>query len=99
MSYTQHAPVTQLIWDRLWVTAPLSLFAMGISIGAVLPLGILAARRRGKPLDTAIMALAQAGIAVPSFWLGMLLALLFAVTLRWRTSRARISSGPREPRA
>src|SRR5690606_41077352 len=43
----------------------------------------LAARRRGKALDTAIMVLAQTGVAVPSFWFGMLLALLFAVTLGW----------------
>ena len=83
MSYTQRAPVAQLIWDRLGVTVPLSLFAMLISMVVGLPLGILAARRRGKALDTAIMVLAQTGVAVPSFWFGMLLALLFAVTLGW----------------
>ncbi|MDP2782884.1 ABC transporter permease [Devosia sp.] len=83
MSYTQRAPVAHLIWDRLGVTAPLSLFAMLISMVVGLPLGILAARRRGKALDTAIMVLAQTGVAVPSFWFGMLLALLFAVTLGW----------------
>src|SRR5690606_36231518 len=42
-----------------------------------------AARRRGKLLDTAIMVTAQTGIAIPNFWFGMLLTLLFAVTLRW----------------
>lgn len=83
MSYTQRAPVAQLIWDRLGVTLPLSVFAMIISIVVGLPLGIVAARRRGKALDTAIMVLAQTGVAIPSFWFGMLLTLLFAVTLRW----------------
>jgi peptide/nickel transport system permease protein len=83
MSSTQSVPVAQLIWDRLGVTVPLSLFAMALSMAVGLPLGILAARRRGKPLDTIIMVLAQTGVAVPSFWFGMLLTLLFAVTLRW----------------
>tara|TARA_R110002020_G_scaffold50791_25_gene143779 strand:- start:245 stop:1198 length:954 start_codon:yes stop_codon:yes gene_type:complete len=83
MSYTQRAPVGALIWGRLGVTVPLSLLAMGLSMLIGLPLGILAARRRGKALDTAIMVLAQTGIAIPGFWLGMLLALVFAVQLRW----------------
>ena len=83
VSYTQQAPVGRLIWDRLGVTLPLALFAMLISMAVGLPLGILAARRRGKALDTAIMVLAQTGVAIPNFWFGMLLTLLFAVTLRW----------------
>ncbi len=83
ISYTQNAPVAQLIGERLWVTLPLSGMAMLISVVIGLPLGIIAARLRGKLPDTGIMILAQAGIAIPSFWFGMLLALLFAVSLRW----------------
>lgn len=83
MSYTQRAPVAELIWGRLGVTLPLSIMAMVISVVVGLPLGIMAARRRGKPLDTMVMVLAQTGIAIPNFWFGMLLTLLFAVTLRW----------------
>jgi peptide/nickel transport system permease protein len=83
VSYTQRAPVAALIGERLAVTLPLALAAMVISMLVGLPLGILAARRRGKALDTAIMILAQAGVAIPNFWFGMLLTLLFAVTLRW----------------
>jgi peptide/nickel transport system permease protein len=82
-SYTQRAPVAELIWGRLGVTLPLSVFAMVISMVVGLPLGILAARRRGKALDTIIMVTAQTGVAIPNFWFGMLLTLLFAVTLRW----------------
>jgi peptide/nickel transport system permease protein len=82
-SYTQRAPVAELIWGRLGVTLPLSVFAMVISMAVGLPLGILAARRRGKALDTIIMVAAQTGVAIPNFWFGMLLTLLFAVTLRW----------------
>ncbi|MDB5527913.1 MAG: transporter permease [Devosia sp.] len=83
ISYTQSAPVAQLIAERLWVTLPLAVFAMIISMLVGLPLGILAARMRGRAPDTGIMLLAQMGIAIPNFWFGMLLALLFAVSLRW----------------
>ncbi|QQR38247.1 ABC transporter permease [Devosia rhizoryzae] len=82
-SVTQRLPVAQLIVERLAVTLPLTILAMLISMIVGLPLGILAARRRGKPADTALMILAQTGVAVPNFWFGMLLTLVFAVTLRW----------------
>jgi peptide/nickel transport system permease protein len=83
MSYTQRAPIADLIWGRLGVTLPLAVLAMIISVVVGLPLGIMAARRRGKALDTVVMVLAQTGIAIPNFWFGMLLTLLFAVALRW----------------
>lgn len=83
MSQTQKLPVANLIAARMAVTLPLTLFAMVVSIVIGLPLGILAAMHRGKPLDTILMVIAQAGVAVPNFWFGMLLTLLFAVTLRW----------------
>jgi peptide/nickel transport system permease protein len=82
-SFTQNAPVGGLIAERLGVTLPLALLAMILSGAIGLPLGILAARHRGSFADTGLMALARAGIAVPNFWLGMLLVLLFSVTLRW----------------
>ena len=83
VSVTQRAPVAALIAERLAVTLPLTLIAMAISMAVGLPIGILAARRRGKATDTALMVLAQTGVAIPNFWFGMLLTLLFAVTLRW----------------
>ncbi|MDB5587770.1 MAG: peptide transporter, partial [Devosia sp.] len=67
----------------LWVTLPLSMIAMGLSMAIGLPIGILAARRRGSAADAGLMTLAQFGIAVPNFWFGMLLVLLFAVGLHW----------------
>jgi peptide/nickel transport system permease protein len=83
LSYTQGQPVGQLIAERLGVTIPLTLMAMIHSAGIGLPIGILAARRRGSFADTGLMVLAQLGVAIPNFWFGMLLVLLFAVTLRW----------------
>ncbi len=83
ISYTQHAPVASLIGGRLGVTIPLTVFAMILSAGIGLPMGILAARKRGSFADTSLMVLSQLGVAVPNFWFGMLLVLLFSVTLRW----------------
>jgi peptide/nickel transport system permease protein len=83
VSQTQKLPVAGLMVERMSVTLPLTVVAMVISVAIGLPLGILAARHRGKPIDTALMVLAQTGVAVPNFWFGMLLTLLFAVTLHW----------------
>lgn len=82
-SYTQGQPVGSLIAGRLGVTIPLTLFAMILSAAIGLPIGILAARKRGSVADTGLMVLAQFGVAIPNFWFGMLLVLLFSVTLRW----------------
>lgn len=83
ISYTQGVPVADLIAGRLGVTLPLTIFAMILSAGIGLPMGLLAARKRGSLADTGLMALSQLGVAVPNFWFGMLLVLLFSVTLRW----------------
>lgn len=83
LSHTQRLPVAQLVAERMAVTLPLSIFAMIISVVVGLPIGILAAMQRGKATDTGLMVLAQTGVAIPNFWFGMLLTLLFAVTLRW----------------
>ena len=82
-SHTQGLPVAELVAERMAVTLPLALIAMVVSVVIGLPIGIVAAMRRGKATDTALMVLAQTGVAVPNFWFGMLLTLLFAVTLRW----------------
>lgn len=76
-------PVGTLIGGALGVTIPLTLLAMILASGIGVPAGIFAARRRGSIGDTALTVLARIGVATPNFWLGMLLVLLFAVTLRW----------------
>ena len=82
-SVTQRAAIGGLIAERMSVTLPLTGMAMLLSMAIGLPLGILAAMRRGKATDTGLMILAQTGIAIPNFWFGMLLTLVFAVGLRW----------------
>lgn len=82
-SFSQGISVSALISERLVVSLPLAIWAMALSILIGLPLGIFAARAQGKPLDTGLMILAQAGIAIPNFWFAMLLVIVFAVGLKW----------------
>jgi peptide/nickel transport system permease protein len=82
-SLNYQKPVGSLIRDRLGVSVPLSLGAALLACLIALPLGILAALRRGTVLDPMITAASQLGAAIPSFWLGLMMILLFAVRLHW----------------
>jgi len=83
ISYTYRVPVSELIADRLWVSLPLTLYALALSCLIAFPVGILAAANRGRATDVGIMGATQFGIAVPNFWFAMLLVLVFATGLRW----------------
>lgn len=76
-------PVAELIADRLPVTASLAILSIAMTIAIAVPLGIAAARSQRKAAGWWISLLTQLGLAVPSFWLGILLVLLFALTFRW----------------
>lgn len=82
-SYTYGVPVAGLILERLAVTLPLAFMAVGLSIAIALPLGVLAARYRGGVIDNFCGLFSHLGISVPSFWIGLLLILLFSTTLGW----------------
>jgi peptide/nickel transport system permease protein len=82
-SLRYNTPVTTQILARLPNTAMLAVAAMLVAIAFAIPLGILAAVFRGTAIDHAAMTLALAGISMPNFWLGPLLAILFAVYLGW----------------
>jgi peptide/nickel transport system permease protein len=82
-SFRYNTPVTTQILARLPNTAMLAVAAMLVAIAFAIPLGILAAVFRGTAIDHAAMTLALAGISMPNFWLGPLLAILFAVYLGW----------------
>lgn len=75
-------PVNQMLIERLPLTTELALSALIIAIGVGVPLGIIAARRHNTAVDTGTMALANIGVSMPVFWLGLMLAYLFAVVLR-----------------
>lgn len=82
-SLTYGVPVTQLLGDRLRITLPLAAITLILSLALGVPVGVAAAARRGRLSDTAIMLGAQLFKAIPDFWGGVLLILLFAVLLRW----------------
>ena len=82
-SISYDTPTAELIVERLRVTLPLALLAMGLSVVLSLALGVYAAARHNQLGDYGVMAASQLGIALPSFWFAILLILLFAVKLQW----------------
>ncbi|MEM9798417.1 MAG: ABC transporter permease [Pseudomonadota bacterium] len=82
-SYTYRVPVADLVADRIGVSAPLAAYALILTVLIALPVGLIAASRRGEPADWGIMGATQLGIAIPNFWFAMLLVAVFAVWLRW----------------
>jgi peptide/nickel transport system permease protein len=75
-----------LVAERIPTTLALTLPALGIKIGLGIPAGIYAALHRNSWVDRLVMAVAVAGFTVPSFVLGLLLVLVFAVQLGWLPS-------------
>ncbi|MBI4888060.1 MAG: ABC transporter permease [Acidobacteria bacterium] len=82
-SLRTNEPVATAVVDRLPATMELAAAAMVIAIGAALPLGIIAAVGRGTVVDHAATTLSLVGVSIPNFWLGPLLAIVFAVELGW----------------
>lgn len=80
--YSDESMISMLL-SHLGPTLSLTVFALAISLIVAVPLGILAARKRGALADNAISVFSMIGISMPSFLLGLLLMLVFAVTLRW----------------
>ncbi|HZW98674.1 MAG TPA: ABC transporter permease [Trueperaceae bacterium] len=82
-SLNYRRPVSGLIADRLRVSVPLALGAALVACLIAFPVGIFAALRRGTVWDPLLTSLSQVGAAIPSFWLGLIFILYFAVELRW----------------
>jgi peptide/nickel transport system permease protein len=83
LSFTQFRPVAQIIAERVGPTMRLMTVAMGMSIVLALGAGLLSALRRYSWADTLITAVSFVGLAMPVFWLGLMLQLLFSVQLGW----------------
>ena len=82
-SFRYGTPVTREIGARLARTAQLAFAAMAVAILLAVPLGTLAAVFRDRLIDQAAMTLSLVGVSLPNFWLGPLLAMVFAVGLGW----------------
>ncbi len=83
LSFQDRRPVAAILGERLPATLELTLAALGLALLLALPLGVLAARHRGSPLDSGAMGLSLVGISIPNFWLGPLLILVFSLWLGW----------------
>jgi len=76
-------PVATLIKQRAEATVSLTIFAMLISVGMGVPLGIVAAWKKGSWIDRLVMVIAVSGFSMPVFWLGFVLVYVFAISLAW----------------
>jgi peptide/nickel transport system permease protein len=84
-------PVLELVTQKLPVTLQLGAMAMLIAVAIGIPAGIVAAVARGTWWDSAANAVALWGLSTPNFWLGILMILLFSVTLGWLPASGYVS--------
>lgn len=82
-SLWQHQPAFNLVVDRLQATASLGALALALTIVIAVPCGVLAAVYRGTVVDRLVMSIALLGQTLPTFWIGIVFILVFAVNLQW----------------
>jgi peptide/nickel transport system permease protein len=82
-SRTHSVPVLEVLGPALLQTCKLMIASFALSVVVALALGVAAALRPGRALDTGVSLFAFAGISVPVFWLALMMILLFSVTLHW----------------
>lgn len=80
-SIRSNEPVTHVLGQRLAASTELALAAIALSWLFGVPLGVIAARRRGSPMDSGVKFAALVGQSMPSFWVGIVLIQIFAVWL------------------
>lgn len=89
-SFSRQLPVAKLIGERLPATIELALGAMFFALLIAFPIGIISAVKQNSAVDRVSMGTAFLGISMPSFWLGIVLIMLFSVRLRWLPVQGRI---------
>ncbi len=82
-SFSTGVPVTQEIFSRMPHTFKLALAGISLSVVIGLTAGVVAAQHHQRPLDNIVMVAAMFGVSMPSFWFGLMLIVIFAVTLGW----------------
>jgi ABC-type dipeptide/oligopeptide/nickel transport system permease component len=83
VSYRYQRPAAEVVLNALPTTLQLTLAALALAVAFAVPAGIIAAVRRDTWVDAGAMAVSLLGQAMPVFWLGLLLILMFSVYLRW----------------
>ena len=92
-SFSDGRPVALRVAERLPATIELVGASIVVALVLTLPVGILAAARRGGPFDRIVTGIAAAGISLPAFWFGLLLQIVFAIGLGWLPSSGRTTPG------
>src|SRR5256885_2534898 len=90
-------PIVEDLTHRLPATIELTLVAMMVSVLAGIPLGVLSALWRNSVLDHVVRLVTVSGLAIASFWLGIMLQLLFAMRLGWTPLNGRLQGFPPHP--
>lgn len=93
LSFFHRRPVFDVLLERMPATIELALIAILVALLISIPGGVIAAVRRGSVFDRLATMTAVAGVAMPNFWLGILLIMLFAVELGWLPVAGRLASG------
>ncbi len=96
-SYRYHESVFTLVAQRLPATLELAFFALFLAAAIGVPLGVTAALHKGRAADAAVSITAVAGVSAPTFWMGIMLLLVFSAQLRWLPSGGRIPFGTTIP--
>lgn len=86
-SLSNRRPVATLLWERLPNSVLLALSGLGFAAAVGVLLGVIAATIRHRTIDTAITVVALTGFALPVFWLGQVLIIIFAMNLGWLPSQ------------
>ena len=92
-SVSQGRTVSQLLIERMPVTIELAVNALIFAVAVGIPLGVIAAYRRGSAADVASMIGANFGVSMPVFWLGLMLQFIFSQQLGWLPPSGRLPAG------
>jgi peptide/nickel transport system permease protein len=80
-SIVHNRPVIDMLGERLWATLTLALTAIAVSAAVAIPLGVIAAARRGGMIDKVVRAVSIVGMSAPQFWVGIILIVIFSSQL------------------
>lgn len=83
ISWISHQPALGIVWEKFKRTVPLALASVCVGLFIAIPLGIISGIKPYSWIDNFATAFSLFGIAMPSFWTGMMLILIFAVQLKW----------------
>ncbi len=96
-SFFHRRPVMEVIMERLPATIELTLCSMAMAVLISIPLGVLAAVKKGTIYDKTSVVTAMTGVSMPGFWFGIILIILFAIQLQWLPVSGRSTFALRVP--